>query len=85
MNQHRARRRALTALLLLASTAQGQSIDRATIDSGGGRSTGGPYTVEGTLGQPDVGTAGGGSYRLRGGFWIDLVPPSDVLFGDGFE
>src|SRR5258706_10473780 len=40
-----------------------------TIDGGGGTSTGGVYAVSGTIGQPDVGTMGGGNYTLIGGFW----------------
>ena len=86
MRSHTVRvRHVLATLLLLAGAAHGQSLERATIDSGGGRSTAGPYAVHGTVGQPDVGFSTGGSYRLNGGFWIELVPPSDALFGDGFE
>ncbi len=40
-----------------------------TIDGGGGTSTGGPYTLTGTIGQPDAGEMGGGDYQLSGGFW----------------
>jgi len=61
------------ALLFLAVTsiasAQSYSIDWYTIDGGGGTSTGGVYTVTGTIGQPDAGTLSGGSYTLNGGFW----------------
>ncbi len=39
-----------------------------TIDGGGGAMTGGGYTLTGSIGQPDVGSAGGG-YSLNGGFW----------------
>ena len=45
------------------------SIDWSTIDGGGGTSTGGVYTVSGTIGQPDAGTMSGGTYTLSGGFW----------------
>jgi hypothetical protein len=45
------------------------SLDWSTIDGGGGTSTGGVYTVTGTIGQPDVGTLIGGNYTLEGGFW----------------
>jgi hypothetical protein len=62
-----------TALVLLVSTlgalAQSYSIDWYTIDGGGGTSTGGVYTVSGTIGQPDAGTMSGGNYTLQGGFW----------------
>jgi hypothetical protein len=64
----------LGALLpaLLASVASAQTnftINWYTIDSGGGLSTGGVYTVTGTIGQPEVGTATGGNFSLQGGFW----------------
>jgi|SRR5262245_5787345 len=49
--------------------AQNYSIDWHTIDGGGGTSTGGVYSVSGTIGQPDAGTMSGGSYSLAGGFW----------------
>src|SRR5213083_2827087 len=62
-------------LLLFAVTsttalAQSYSIDWFTIDGGGGTSTGGVYSVSGTIGQPDAGAAiTGGNYSLTGGFW----------------
>ena len=52
------------------SQAQSFSIDWFTIDGGGGTSTGGVYSVSGTVGQPDAGGAVmGGSYSVTGGFW----------------
>jgi hypothetical protein len=59
----------LTACALQA-LAQSYSIDWSTIDGGGGTSTGGVYSVSGTIGQPDA-CAGmsGGQYSLTGGFW----------------
>ena len=49
-----------------------------TIDGGGGASTGDGYAVSGTAGQPDAGvmtgSAGGKSYALNGGFWVDFQP-----------
>ncbi len=60
------------ALLVLASSlaeAADHGIDWFTIDGGAGQSTGGVYTVIGTIGQPDAGTMSGGSYTLSGGFW----------------
>ncbi len=48
---------------------QNYSIDWSTIDGGGGTSTGGVYSVIGTIGQPDAGTMSGGTYTLSGGFW----------------
>ncbi len=55
---------------LLAMAAHGQySIDWFTIDGGGGTSTGGVYSVSGTIGQPDAGTMSGGNFTIQGGFW----------------
>src|SRR5216117_3127344 len=62
----------ITAFLLLVTCAvhaQNFSIDWFTIDGGGGTSTGGVYTVSGTIGQPDAGKMSGGTYTLDGGFW----------------
>src|ERR1035437_5333996 len=50
--------------------AQSYSIDWFKIAGGGGTSTGGVYSVSGTIGQHDAGNAmTGGSYSLTGGFW----------------
>src|SRR4051812_29806313 len=62
----------LAALILgaaLSMSAQSYSIDWYTIDGGGGTSSGGPYTLSGTIGQPDAGVHTGGPYTLLGGFW----------------
>lgn len=40
-----------------------------TVDGGGKTSQGGPYTLSGSAGQPDAGSASGGSYTLSSGFW----------------
>ena len=67
--------RILVALGLVALgpgvlVAQSYSIDWFTIDGGGGTSTGGVYSVSGTIGQPDAGgPMTGGQYSLTGGFW----------------
>ena len=62
----------LTVVLPLAvgfCTHAQYSIDWSTIDGGGGTSTGGVYSVSGTIGQPDAGMMSGGNYTLQGGFW----------------
>src|SRR5436853_6030722 len=53
--------------------AQSYSIDWFTIDGGGGTSTGGVYSVSGTIGQVDAGVISGGQYSLTGGFWGVVV------------
>jgi hypothetical protein len=62
----------LTALLLAPSVlfAQQYSIDWYKIAGGGGTSTGGVFTVSGTVGQADAGgPMTGPGYSLTGGFW----------------
>jgi hypothetical protein len=52
------------------ASAQTYSIDWYKIAGGGGTSTGGVYSVSGTIGQPDAsGAMTGGNYSLTGGFW----------------
>ena len=58
----------LALALPLAASAQ-LNIDWFTIDGGGGTSTGGVYSVNGTIGQPDAGKMSGGNYSVDGGFW----------------
>lgn len=64
---------ALSIALLISAAAsassQNYSIDWFTIDGGGGTSSGGSYSVSGTIGQPDAGSMSGGAYTLVGGFW----------------
>ncbi len=57
-------------IVLWAGSAQAQySIDWYKVAGGGGTSTGGIYSVSGTIGQADAGTMTGGNYSLTGGFW----------------
>ena len=61
---------AITTLFVSSLPAQTYSIDWFTIDGGGGTSTGGVYTVTGTIGQPDAGgPMTNGQYSVTGGFW----------------
>ena len=62
--------RILPLLLAFAMPMHAQtfSIDWSTID-GGGTSTGGVFTVSGTIGQPDAGRMSGGQFTVEGGFW----------------
>ncbi len=87
--------RVLTSLVLLAAAglpaiASAQlSIDRHVIAGGGGRSTGGALTLEGTIAQanagPDTGPMTNGARNLLGGFWIGNPPPCPSDFNnDGF-
>ncbi len=57
-------------MVLAGSSAIGQyELSWYTIDGGGGRSNGGPYSLMGTIGQPDAAYSKGGNYELLGGFW----------------
>lgn len=77
MKNHRLTMNVRPLLVLLATFtiqfsafSQSYSIDWSTIDGGGGTSTGGVYSVSGTIGQPDAGTTmSGGNYSIDGGFW----------------
>ena len=60
----------ILALAVLSARAQSYSVDWYKIAGGGGTSTGGLYSVSGTIGQPDAsGAMSGGSYSVTGGFW----------------
>jgi hypothetical protein len=76
----------VAAILTVWAVAQAQNynIDWSTVDGGGGTSTGGVYSVSGTIGQPDAGgTMSGGVYTLDGGFWslvsVVQTPGSPLL------
>jgi hypothetical protein len=63
-------------LLLAAAGGRAQTYDLSwfTVAGGGGTSTGGVYSVSGTIGQADAGsTMSGGAYTLTGGFWSGAV------------
>jgi len=71
--------------LLMAIPASGQTgedyvLTWSTIDGGGGESSGGPYVLTGTIGQPDSAYSYGGSYEVLGGFW-----PGGPLYFVDFE
>ena len=61
----------MTLLAALAvAQVQTYNLDWSTMDGGGGTSTGGVYSVSGTIGQLDAsGSMSGGSYSITGGFW----------------
>jgi hypothetical protein len=79
---------ALLMLLLAAAQTSAQPADGIiwyTIDCGGSVSTGGPFTLVGTIGQPDAGPPlSGGGYTLLGGFWPGIATCAADWNGDGF-
>lgn len=80
----------LTAVITTVALAQSSGgdfeITKSTMDNGGGTSSGGEFSLTGTIGQPDANQriATGGGFALSGGFWAnaDVV---DLIFKDGFE
>jgi len=71
-------------VVLIAPAASGEGayvLDWSTIDGGGGTSSGGPYTLTGTIGQPDAAYSAGGDYELLGGFW----PGGPLCFVDFYS
>jgi len=80
-----------TGLLVVTSslaqfTGEDFEITNNTIDGGGGLSSGGDFTVTGTIDQHDATAqvSRRGSFALAGGFWANATI-ADVIFRDGFE
>jgi hypothetical protein len=76
--------RVLSLLLLILAIAQlgvvsvsalaDYRLDWWTVYGGGAiTSTGGDYSLGGSIGQPDAGLRSGGNYTLAGGFWGGLL------------
>ena len=56
--------------LVSGAMAQTYSVQSRTVDSGGGESSGGGYTIRGTVGQPEAsGISVGRNYLIVAGFW----------------
>ena len=80
----------IASLLMFSSLAPAQQsggdfeIISSPIDSGGGTSAGGQFSLSGTIGQPDASKQqlSGGEFLLSGGFWGKAV---DRIHMDGFE
>jgi opacity protein-like surface antigen len=77
----------MAALAALSVSAQSYSINWYKVAGGGGTSTstGGTYSISGTIGQPDASSAmTGGNYSLTGGFWalisVVQIPGAPTLF-----
>jgi hypothetical protein len=61
---------AVLGVVSASALPTGYTLDWWTVDGGGATfSTGGGYSLGGTIGQPDAGSLSGGSYQLNGGFW----------------
>lgn len=76
------------AMAMASAWAADDTIDWRVIAGGGTTDTsGGGYTLAGTIGQPVAGLAAGGGYTLDAGFWQSM--PAAIsggpIFNDGFE
>jgi len=82
----------LLGAVAYAQVGGGFDLSWNTVDGGGGTfSTGGPYSVGGTIGQPDAGSMQNGQWSVQGGFWAAALstptpiptstPASNTLIG----
>jgi hypothetical protein len=71
----------LLGLSALAFAQAGYDQSWWTVDGGGQTfSTGGAYSLGGTIGQPEAGLLAGGDYILGGGFWTSGEPAVRVYW-----
>ena len=78
----------LPSVLLVSVKAQTggtYNLSHNVIAGGGSKSTGGSYSLDGTIAQPLAGIISvGGTYNLRGGFWAsDAAPTAATIFISG--
>jgi len=81
------------SIALFANQAPAQSaggnfsLRKSTVDSGGGTSSGGVYSISGTIAQVDANpqAAESDTFTLAGGFWGVISVLGDLIFKDGFE
>lgn len=59
----------VVAFGLWANAQTNFTVDWYSVDGGGGTSTGGVYSIAGTMGQLDAGQMSGGDFTVEGGFW----------------
>ena len=59
----------LGLLAVVSALASDTALKASYISSGGGTSSGGTYTMSGTVGQPVTLISSNGQYRLEPGFW----------------
>lgn len=59
-------------------------VTKSTIDSGGSTSSGGDFSITGTVGQFDASPSYpiGGTFSVGAGFWANAL---NAIFTDGFE
>ena len=72
--------------LALAQSGGNFEIKKSTLDGGGGLSTGGIFSLNGTVGQAEAADKiAGGVFSLTGGFWAQASANNDIIFKNGFE
>lgn len=76
----------LAVLLILTPiiSAQNYRIDRYVIASGGGDMSSTGYSVNGTIGQPLIGSSSSSSYIVESGFWVGAggIAACEYVTGD---
>lgn len=66
-----------SVLIMQAQTGGSFTVTQSVVANGGGGSSGGTFTVNGTTGQPAAGTnSTGGVYGISGGFWQNQLAPT---------
>lgn len=60
-------------VVVAAQTGEGFDLSWNVIGAGGGKSSGGDYSLEGTLGQTAVDTTSGSGRALTQGFWQEFL------------
>ena len=81
------------SLAAYAQSGGGYEFRLSVIAAGGGTSTNGGYTLQGTVGQYDAATPSiNAGDSLQPGFWAgasgaagNIPPPNPILFSNGFE
>ena len=70
----------VVAIRLTPLFAQNYAINWHTVGGGGGTSSGGIYSLSGTIGQPEAGVLTGAQFELVGGFWSVLSCVQSAVF-----
>jgi hypothetical protein len=76
------------SLLQLSSAQSGGNykISKSSIDAGGGKTQGGEYKINSSIGQADASSKiSGGEFSLTGGYWSTPNNNDDIIFKNGFE
>lgn len=71
--------------LIIKAGGQTYKIDWYVIGSGGGSSQSSNYRINGTVGQPIIGSATSANYQVDAGFWVGALAggtPCEYLIGD---